>query len=71
MIPFDIEDNVDFCMASAQKGLQSMTGLSFIVGNEEIICKSKNILNVLIICNLYMQYEYFEKTGEMHFTPPH
>ena len=30
MIPFDIEkDNVDFCMASAQKGLQSMTGLSF------------------------------------------
>ena len=21
-------------------------------------------------CNLYLQYEYFEKTGEMHFTPP-
>ncbi len=21
-------------------------------------------------CNLYMQYEFFEKTGEMHFTPP-
>ena len=71
MIPFDIEkDNVDFCMASAQKGLQSMTGLSFIVGNEEIICKSKEYPKRSYYCNLYMQYEYFEKTGEMHFTPP-
>ena len=30
MIPFDMEqDNVDFCMASAQKGLMAMAGLSF------------------------------------------
>lgn len=37
MIPLDIEqDNVDFCMASAQKGLMSMTGLSFIIGNTEL-----------------------------------
>ena len=35
MVPIDIEkDNIDFCMASAQKGLMSMTGLSFVVGNE-------------------------------------
>ena len=71
MIPFDIEkDNVDFCMASAQKGLQAMTGLSFIVGNEEIIRKSKKYPRRSYYCNLYMQYDYFEKTGEMHFTPP-
>ena len=43
MVPIDIEkDNIDFCMASAQKGLMSMTGLSFVVGNEEIIKKSKD-----------------------------
>ena len=71
MIPFDIEkDNVDFCMASAQKGLQAMTGLSFIIGNEELIRKSKDYPKRSYYCNLYMQYDYFEKTGEMHFTPP-
>lgn len=21
-------------------------------------------------CNLYLQYDFFERTGEMHFTPP-
>lgn len=71
MIPFSIEeDNVDFCMASAQKGLMAMTGLSFIIGNEEMIRKSKDYPKRSYYCNLYLQYECFEKTGEMHFTPP-
>lgn len=65
-----VEDNIDFCMASAQKGLQAMTGLSFIIGNEEIIKKSKAYPKRSYYCNLYLQYEYFEKTGQMHFTPP-
>jgi len=71
MRPIDMEkDNIDFCMASAQKGLQAMTGLSFIVGNEEEIKKSKKYPKRSYYCNLYLQYEYFEKTGQMHFTPP-
>ncbi|MGN0435974.1 MAG: 2-aminoethylphosphonate aminotransferase [Wujia sp.] len=71
MVPIDIErDNIDFCMASAQKGLMSMTGLSFIIGNKAIIEESKNYPKRSYYCNLYLQYEYFEKTGEMHFTPP-
>lgn len=71
MIPFDIEkDNVDFCMASAQKGIMAMSGLSFVIGNEEIIRKSKDYPKRSYYCNLYLQYEYFQKTGEMHFTPP-
>lgn len=71
MIPLDIEkDNIDFCMASAQKGLMAMTGLSFIIGNTELIRKSKDYPKRSYYCNLYLQYEYFEKTGEMHFTPP-
>ena len=41
MRPIDIvADNVDFLMASAQKGLQSMTGLSFVVGREDLIRES-------------------------------
>lgn len=71
MIPFDMEaDNVDFCMASAQKGLMAMTGLSFIIGNEQLIRRSKDYPKRSYYCNLYLQYDYFERTGEMHFTPP-
>lgn len=71
MRPIDIEkDNIDFCMASAQKGLMAMTGLSFIVGNKQIIEESANYPTRSYYCNLYMQYKYFKETGEMHFTPP-
>ena len=69
--PIDIEaDHIDFCMASAQKGLTAMTGLSFVIGNRKIIEASGNYPKRSYYCNLYLQYEYFEKTGEMHFTPP-
>lgn len=64
------EDNIDFCMASAQKGLMAMTGISYVVGNRSILEESKNFPKRSYYCNLYMQYEYFEKYGEMHFTPP-
>jgi 2-aminoethylphosphonate-pyruvate transaminase len=71
MRPIDVnEDNIDFCMASAQKGLMAMTGLSYIVGKREIIEKSKDYPKRSYYCNLYMQYDFFEKTGQMHFTPP-
>ena len=71
MIPLDvIKDNVDFCMASAQKGLMAMAGLSFIIGREDIIRQSKDYPTRSYYTNLYLQYSYFEKTGEMHFTPP-
>ena len=56
MIPIDMEkDNLDFVMASSQKGLMAMTGLSFIVGNTEIIEKSKDYPTRSYYTNLYMQ----------------
>lgn len=71
MRPIDIEkDNIDFCMASAQKGLMAMTGLSFIIGNKRIIEESAAYPKRSYYCNLFLQYDFFEKTGEMHFTPP-
>ena len=71
MRPIDIEkDNIDFCMASAQKGLMAFTGLSFVVGNRDIIEKSKYYPKRSYYCNLWLQYDFFERTGEMHFTPP-
>ncbi len=71
MRPINIEeDNIDFLMASAQKGLMAFTGLSFVVGNRAIIEESANYPKRSYYCNLYMQYDFFERTGEMHFTPP-
>ena len=70
MIPINVyEENIDFCMASAQKGIQGMTGLSYIIGRRDIIERSKDFPKRSYYCNLYMQYEFFETTGEMHFTP--
>lgn len=71
MIPINVyEDNIDFCMASAQKGIMGMTGLSYVIGRRDIIEASRDYPKRSYYCNLYMQYEYFERTGEMHFTPP-
>ena len=71
MRPINVyDDNIDFCMASAQKGLMAMTGLSFIIGRTSEIIKSAAYPKRSYYCNLYLQYDYFEKTGEMHFTPP-
>ena len=71
MIPINVyDDNIDFCMASAQKGIMGMTGLSYVIGRKDIIEASKNYPKRSYYCNLFMQYDYFEKTGEMHFTPP-
>ena len=71
MRPIDIEaDNIDFCMASAQKGLMSMTGLSFVIGRRDIMEASKDYPRRSYYCNLWRQYDCFERTGEMEFTPP-
>ena len=48
----------------------SMTGLSFVVGRRDIIEKSKDYPKRSYYCNLFLQYDFFERKGEMHFTPP-
>ncbi|MBW2407799.1 MAG: aminotransferase class V-fold PLP-dependent enzyme, partial [Deltaproteobacteria bacterium] len=71
LLPIDIEEeNIDFCMSSAQKGLCGMTGASWTVGKIDEIVKTKDYPTRSYYCNLYMQYDFFERVGEMHFTPP-
>lgn len=71
MIPIDMDkDNLDFIMASAQKGLMSMTGLSYVIGNTKMLEESKNYPTRSYYTNLYMQYSFIKDKGEMHFTPP-
>ena len=71
MRPIDMDaDELDFCMASAQKGIMAMTGLSFIIGRKSMIEASADYPRRSYYCNLYMQYAYAREHGEMHFTPP-
>ncbi len=71
LLPLNIEDeNIDFCMSSAQKGLCGMTGVSWLVGRIDEIVKSRGYPTRSYYCNLFMQYDFFERVGEMHFTPP-
>lgn len=71
MRPINIEeDNIDFCMASAQKGIMAMTGLSYVIGRRSAIEASAEYPKRSYYCNLYMQYTYAREHGEMHFTPP-
>ena len=71
MIPIDVyKDNIDFMMSSCQKGIMAMSGCSFVIGKRKIIEDSKNFPKRSYYCNLYMQYECFERTKQMHFTPP-
>ena len=71
MRPIHMEkDEIDFCMASAQKGIMAMTGLSFIIGRKSMIEASAEYPKRSYYCNLYMQYAYAKAHGEMHFTPP-
>ncbi|MDO5014846.1 MAG: 2-aminoethylphosphonate aminotransferase [Clostridia bacterium] len=71
LIPIDLKrDNLDFIMASAQKGLMSMTGLSFVIGKTKEIEKSAKYPTRSYYSNLYLQYSFIRDKGEMHFTPP-
>lgn len=71
MRPIDVEkDEIDFCMASAQKGIMAMTGLSYVIGRKSMIEESADYPRRSYYCNLYMQYQYAKEHGEMHFTPP-
>ena len=71
MRPIDVaRDNIDFCMASAHPGLLAITGLSLVIARTDLLVASKDSPKRSYYCNLSLQYEYFEKTGQMHFTPP-
>ena len=71
MIPFTADDmNIDVCMSSAQKGIQGMTGLSYVLAKKSVLNAAKAYPVRSYYTNLVMQYEGFEQTGEMRFTPP-
>ncbi|GAI05544.1 unnamed protein product, partial [marine sediment metagenome] len=70
-IPIDIKDyKIDFMMSTSNKCIQGMAGLAFVICNKKELEKTKDYPKRSFYLNLYQQYDYFEKKGEMQFTPP-
>jgi len=71
LLPIDInKDNIDFCMASSQKGMNAFTGVSYLIGKTSEIEKSKNYPKRAYYTNLWRQYDFFKQNKQMNFTPP-
>ncbi len=63
-------ERIDFLMSTSNKCIQGMAGIAFVVCRKKELRKLKDYPVRSYYLNLYQQYEYFEKTGQMQFTPP-
>lgn len=70
-IPINIKEyNIDFMMSTSNKCIQGMPGVSFVICKRQEIEKTRDYPKRSFYLNLYCQYEYLEKNGEMQFTAP-
>lgn len=71
MVPLDIKkDNIDVLLSSSQKGTMSTPGVAFIITTKDLILKSKDFPKRSYYSNIYRQQEFYNKHGQMEFTPP-
>lgn len=64
------ECNVDFLMSTSNKCIQGMAGIAFAICRKSELLKIKGYPKRSFYLDLFSQYEFFEKTGQMQFTPP-
>lgn len=70
-IPIDVKkDNIHFLISSANKCIQGMAGLSFVICNSESLIKTANYKRRNFYFNLFDNYTFFTKNKQMQFTPP-
>ncbi|ASR48227.1 2-aminoethylphosphonate--pyruvate transaminase [Paenibacillus kribbensis] len=70
-IPINMKaSNLSFLISSSNKNLQGMAGISFIVACKEKLQKIKEYSPKSYYLDLYKQYEYFQRTHQLRFTPP-
>ena len=70
-VPIDIEDpEIHYLIASVNKCIQGMAGLSFVICKKESLEKTKDIKSRNFYFNLYQNYFFFTHKHEMQFTPP-
>ena len=70
-VPIDIRRcHADYLLSTSNKCIQGMAGLSFVICRKEALALLKYRKKRSYYLDLHSQYEYFEKTGQMQFTPP-
>ncbi|MEK5376512.1 2-aminoethylphosphonate aminotransferase [Paenibacillus sp. FSL P2-0173] len=70
-IPINMKaSKVSFLISSSNKNLQGMAGISFIVAYKEKLQKIKDYSPKSYYLDLYKQYEHFQRTRQLRFTPP-
>ncbi|MCF7804626.1 MAG: 2-aminoethylphosphonate--pyruvate transaminase [Candidatus Marinimicrobia bacterium] len=70
-IPIDLRETpVDFLMSTSNKCIQGMAGLAFVICKNISLEKLSKFKGRTFYLDLYKQYDYFERTGQMRFTPP-
>tara|TARA_B100001250_G_C19813324_1_gene796898 strand:- start:1874 stop:3010 length:1137 start_codon:yes stop_codon:yes gene_type:complete len=70
-IPIDFKKTpIDYLISTSNKCIQGMAGIAFVICKESKIKILNNKSNFSYYLNLYNQYEYLERKGEMQFTPP-
>ena len=64
------KDDIDYLFSSSNKCIQGMAGISFVICKKDKLKKTASNPVKNYYFNLFRQYSYFEKTGEMQYTPP-
>jgi len=69
-IPIDIQKvQADFIMGSANKCLQGMPGISFVIAKKMALMKTRNYPIRSYYLNLWRNYKHFDKHNQTPFTP--
>lgn len=70
-IPIDMDDDcIDFMASTSNKNIQGMAGVCFVFCRKEALLKTKDYPMRNYYLNLWDQYQAFQKTHQMRFTPP-
>ena len=70
-IPIDMERmNISYLISSSNKNLQGLPGVSFVIANQQNLNSTKDNKPRNYYLNLYAQYNFFQKTKQLRFTPP-
>lgn len=71
-IPIDLQEwKADYIISSSNKCIQGMPGISFVIFKNELLPQLKKNQNIRsFYFDIFSQYEGFQKTGQMPFTPP-
>ncbi|GAB1766048.1 2-aminoethylphosphonate aminotransferase [Priestia megaterium] len=70
-VPIDMQKmNISYLAASANKNLQGMAGVSFVIANKDRLEKTEQMKPRNFYLHLYDQYRYFQMNKQMRFTPP-